>query len=110
VPLARLLRAVRRVAGDLPLLLIGAAARDLLLSHVHGIELQRATEDTDLALAVPDWERFLNVREALSQRESSGLKDPHIASGGGINAWTSCPSAASSARTAASLGRRRALR
>jgi predicted nucleotidyltransferase len=64
-PLARLLLALRRVAGDTPLLLVGAAARDLLLSHAHGIELQRATEDTDLALAVPDWDHFLRVRTAL---------------------------------------------
>lgn len=55
-PLARLLSAVRRAAGDTPVLLVGAAARDLLLVHAHGVEVQRATEDTDLALAVPTLE------------------------------------------------------
>ena len=44
---------------------MGAAARDLLLVHAHGIALQRATEDTDLALAVPDWETLLGLRKAL---------------------------------------------
>jgi predicted nucleotidyltransferase len=63
--LARLLSAVRRAADDTPLLLVGAAARDILLVHAHGIAMQRATEDTDLALAVRDWKAFLRVRKAL---------------------------------------------
>jgi len=64
-PLARLLSAVRKATGDIPLILAGAAARDVLLVHAHGAEPQRATEDTDLALAVRDWEAFLRSREAL---------------------------------------------
>ena len=64
-PLARLLSAVRKATGDLPLVLVGAAARDVLLVHAHGAEPQRATEDTDLALAVRDWDTFLRAREAL---------------------------------------------
>ena len=64
-PLARLLSAVRRTAGETPLLLVGATARDLLLVHAHGIEPRRATEDTDLALAVPTWQAFQRLREAL---------------------------------------------
>ncbi len=64
-PLARLLTAVREATGDMPLVLVGAAARDVLLVHAHGAQPQRATEDTDLALAVPDWDTFLRAREAL---------------------------------------------
>ena len=64
-PLARLLSAVRQAAGETPVLLVGAAARDLLLVHAHGVEVQRATEDTDLALAVRSWDAFLRLREAL---------------------------------------------
>ncbi len=63
--LARLLSSVRRAADDTPLLLVGAAARDILLVHAHGIVMQRATEDTDLALAVRDWKAFLRVRKKL---------------------------------------------
>jgi predicted nucleotidyltransferase len=63
--LARLLAAVRAVAGETPFIVIGAGARDLLLVHGHGVDPQRATEDTDLALAVPSWEAFLSVRQAL---------------------------------------------
>lgn len=64
-PLARLLSAVREAAGGAPFVLVGAAARDLLLVHLHGIDMQRATEDTDLALAVTDWDTFKRIREAL---------------------------------------------
>jgi predicted nucleotidyltransferase len=64
-PLARLLSAVRKATGDIPLVLVGAAARDVLLVHAHGAEPQRATEDTDLALAVRDWDAFLRARDAL---------------------------------------------
>lgn len=64
-PLARLLSAVRQAAGDTPSLLVGAAARDLLLVHARGVEVQRATEDTALALAVRSWDMFLHVREVL---------------------------------------------
>lgn len=63
--LARLLSAVRRAASDTPVLLVGAAARDLLLVYAHGVDVQRATEDTDLALAVRSWEAFLHLRDAL---------------------------------------------
>jgi len=56
---------VRKATGGLSLILVGAAARDVLLVHAHGAEPQRATEDTDLALAVRDWDAFLHAREAL---------------------------------------------
>jgi predicted nucleotidyltransferase len=64
-PLAELLAAVRAAAGDASLLLIGAAARDLLLVHAHGIHPARATEDTDVALALRRWSDFQRLREAL---------------------------------------------
>jgi predicted nucleotidyltransferase len=63
--LAELLAAVRAAAGETSLLLIGAAARDLLLVHAHGIDPERATEDTDVALAVDGWDDFQRLREAL---------------------------------------------
>jgi predicted nucleotidyltransferase len=64
-PLARLLAAVHHETRATPLLLVGAAARDLLLVHAHGVALERVTEDTDLALAVPNWDEFLRLRTAL---------------------------------------------
>jgi predicted nucleotidyltransferase len=64
-PLARLISAVRLSAGATPILLVGATARDLLLVHAHGVDPQRATEDTDLALTVRSWDVFQRLREAL---------------------------------------------
>jgi predicted nucleotidyltransferase len=38
--------------------LIGATARDILMTHVFGIEAGRATRDVDFAIAVEDWQQF----------------------------------------------------
>lgn len=64
-PLARLLAAVRKQAGDAAILLVGAAARDVLLVHFHGAAILRATEDTDVAVAVRSWDTFLALRQRL---------------------------------------------
>jgi predicted nucleotidyltransferase len=56
---------VQVAAGEAPFLVMGAGARDLLLVQAHGVDPHRATEDTDLALAVPSWDAFLGVREGL---------------------------------------------
>ena len=78
VPLAELLAAVRAAAGKTPLLLIGAAARDLLLVHGHGLNAERATEDTDVALAVDGWDDFQRLREALIRSgELTAGRSPH---------------------------------
>ncbi len=54
-------------------LLVGAAARDVLLSYAHGIALARATHDADLALAVPNWDAFETLRRRLVE---SGIFEP----------------------------------
>ncbi len=68
------LRALARVAGALqavaaPLgvefFLMGAAARDLILRHAHGIDAPRATEDVDFAVMVRDWQAYDTLRTAL---------------------------------------------
>lgn len=58
---------VNRVAIELdcPYILVGATARDLLLFHVFGIPVTRATLDIDFALAVDSWERFQQLRDGL---------------------------------------------
>jgi len=56
---------LRSAAPTADMLLVGAAARDVLLSYAHGIALARATSDVDLALAVPDWRAFEALREQL---------------------------------------------
>lgn len=57
-PLARLLSAVREVARETPLLLVGAAARDLLLVHAHGIDPQRADRSIEWP---PEGAQVMNV-------------------------------------------------
>ena len=46
-------------------LIVGAFARDLHLVHAHGLAIQRQTEDIDLALAVPDWQAFDELKARL---------------------------------------------
>jgi predicted nucleotidyltransferase len=62
-----ILAAMRILARQLhhSYILIGASARDLLMSHVFGIESKRATRDVDFAVALEDWESFHVLRNAL---------------------------------------------
>jgi predicted nucleotidyltransferase len=59
-----ILSVVNRVAAEpeLPYILVGATARDLLLFHVFGIPVTRATVDVDFAVAMDSWERFSELR------------------------------------------------
>jgi len=63
--LADLVQAICRAKPDVRFLLVGAMARDLLLSFAHGIESRRATEDLDFGFAVDDWRTFAELRAAL---------------------------------------------
>ncbi|RFP08282.1 hypothetical protein D0T23_29225 [Duganella sp. BJB475] len=46
-------------------MLVGATARDVLLTHVFGLEVRRATHDVDFAVAVKDWDQFEALRTRL---------------------------------------------
>ncbi len=70
--LATLVVDLREAAPGVDLLLVGAAARDVLLSYAHGIALARATHDADLAFAVPNWDAFETLRRRLVE---SGIFD-----------------------------------
>jgi predicted nucleotidyltransferase len=63
--LAELVSAIHEVKPDARFLLVGAMARDLLLTYAHGIQVQRATEDIDFAFAVHDWRAYEELRAAL---------------------------------------------
>jgi predicted nucleotidyltransferase len=60
-------------------LIAGAFARDLHLHYGHSIRIQRATQDIDFALAVPDWAAFVALRERLiaSGAFEGSLKTAH---------------------------------
>lgn len=63
----------REAAPSVDLLLVGAVARDVLLSYAHDIALARATHDADLAFAIPDWTAFDTLRRRLLE---SGRFEP----------------------------------
>lgn len=51
--------------SELRYVLVGATARDLMLTHIHGIPALNATDDIDLAVAVRSWDEFHRFRGAL---------------------------------------------
>jgi predicted nucleotidyltransferase len=52
-------------ALGIPTLVVGAAARDLVLEYHYGLGSQRATRDIDFGIAVDSWEKFDRLIEAL---------------------------------------------
>jgi predicted nucleotidyltransferase len=52
----------------IPHVIIGATARDILMTHVFGIDAGRATRDVDLAIAVKDWKQFDAIKAAFVER------------------------------------------
>ena len=67
-----ILRNVDEIASAMGLsyFVAGAMARDLVLTHVFGISIGRATRDVDFGIAVADWAQFRQIKEAL---EATGL-------------------------------------
>lgn len=61
------IREVKSVVGDLGLdtYLVGATARIILLEHVHGLRVGRATRDIDFAFAVESWDQFQAIKARL---------------------------------------------
>jgi predicted nucleotidyltransferase len=49
--------------AKIPYMLVGATARDLLLYHVFGHAVTRATYDLDFAVLVDSWEQFAIVKQ-----------------------------------------------
>lgn len=50
-------------------MIVGATARDLLLTHVFGIPPRSATYDVDFAVAVENWDQFEQLKSRLSARK-----------------------------------------
>jgi predicted nucleotidyltransferase len=61
------LRVIDPLARELqiPYFVVGAMARDIVLTHVCGIETGEGTRDVDFALAVRDWNQFEQVKLGL---------------------------------------------
>lgn len=62
-----ILKAVSRVAEQCAIdyFIIGATARDIILTHVFNLPTGRATRDVDLAIAVGSWDQFESLKIAL---------------------------------------------
>ena len=60
-----ILELIDRLLHDakIPYMLVGATARDLLLHHVFGHAVTRATYDLDFAVLVDSWDQFAIVRQ-----------------------------------------------
>jgi predicted nucleotidyltransferase len=65
--LLEILSTVQAITGKLSCdyLLVGATARDMLMTHVFGLDTRRATYDVDFAIALDHWERFNTLKAAL---------------------------------------------
>jgi len=48
---------------------IGATARDMILSGIHKQVSARKTNDLDIAIAIPDWSKFQDISESLCKIE-----------------------------------------
>ena len=46
-------------------IVVGATARDILLTHVFGLKTERATRDLDIGIAVKDWASSAKIRTTL---------------------------------------------
>lgn len=62
-----ILKALQAVTAKLGFsyFLVGATARDVLMTHVFGLEVQRATHDVDFAVALEDWRSFDALKSEL---------------------------------------------
>lgn len=52
-------------ALGLPVFLVGAMARIILLENVHGLAAGRATTDVDFAFALDNWDQFTTIKASL---------------------------------------------
>jgi predicted nucleotidyltransferase len=48
---------------------IGATARDMILSGIHKQVSARKTNDLDIAIAIPDWSKFQDISESMCKIE-----------------------------------------
>lgn len=78
---------VNRVAIEqkIPCMLVGAAARIMLMNHAYGAPILLATEDYDFGICVSHWEAFEKLRERLIEDGYRKTKAKHrIVSGNNI--------------------------
>lgn len=62
---------------QIPYLIVGASARDMVLHYGYGATVQRATVDIDFALQVPSWDAFATLRKELIKNNFSETNAAH---------------------------------
>ena len=62
---------------DIPYVVVGATARDVVLHYGHGAKIQRATHDVDFAIEVPNWSAFGALKDKLCQQGFTTTKALH---------------------------------
>ena len=55
------------VALDIPMLIVGATARDIILVHGFGASIERGTRDVDFGIEVQSWQHYHALQQALQQ-------------------------------------------
>lgn len=60
-------QAISKVATDkeIPFIIIGASARDLVMHYGYRMPIKRATRDIDFAIQVPNWDCFEEIHSGL---------------------------------------------
>jgi len=62
---------------NIPYIVVGATARDLVLHHGYGAKIQRATDDVDFAIEVPDWDAFNVLKNKLGEKGFKETRSQH---------------------------------
>lgn len=62
---------------DMPHVVVGATARDIVLHYGHGANVERATTDVDFAIEVPSWAAFYALRKLLCEQGFKATKREH---------------------------------
>lgn len=71
-----LLRQINHICGvqNIPYFIAGATAREILIHHVYGRSIGRRTRDIDFAVFVEEWQRFDNLKVALTAAGAKTVK------------------------------------
>ncbi len=76
---SEVLTLISKITGSLNMdfFVIGATARDIIFNLVHGIQIQRGTNDIDFSVRVRNWEDYSNLTDALKENNFSPSKIIH---------------------------------
>lgn len=71
IQICEILECIKTIADDLniPILLIGATARDLVLQYAHNIQPYRETKDIDFGVAARTWDEFAILKDRLKESD-----------------------------------------